>query len=73
MRIDVPNGETNTPIMLKDVLYCPELGYTLVLLAKCNTTSFTIILKEGAWTLKATKLVAYLKYKVYTVSMTLEL
>ena len=45
MKIDVPNGKSNTSIMLKDVLYFPE-GYTLVLLAKCDTTGFIIVLKE---------------------------
>ena len=48
MKIDVPNGKSITSVTLKDGLYCPELGYTLVSLAKCDTTSFMIILKEGA-------------------------
>ena len=45
MKIDIPNGKDNMTVMLKDVLYCLELGYTLVLLASCDTVGFTILLK----------------------------
>ena len=48
MKIDIPNGKSNTCVMLKDVLYSLELGYTLVSLAKCDTTGFTIVLKKGS-------------------------
>ena len=34
MKINVPNGKDTTAVTLQDVLYCPDLGYTLVLLAK---------------------------------------
>ena len=28
MKIDIPNGRDSTTVTLKDVLYCPDLGYT---------------------------------------------
>ena len=27
MKIDIPNGRDSTTVMLKDMLYCPDLGY----------------------------------------------
>ena len=47
MKINMPNGRDSTTLMLKDMLYCPDLGYTLVSLAKCNAISFTVTLKEA--------------------------
>ena len=46
IKIDIPNGRDSTTVTLKDMLYCPDLGYTLVLLAKCNTAGFTVTLKD---------------------------
>ena len=53
--IDIPNGKDNTSIMLKDMLYCPELEYTLVLLAKCDTASFMILPKDKTCCIKDPK------------------
>ena len=55
MKIDIPNGKYNTSVILKDILYCPELGYTLVSLAKCDTASFTILLKDKTCCIKDPK------------------
>ena len=55
MKIDIPNGRNSTTIMLKDMLYCPDLGYTLVSLAKCDTTGFTVTLKDKSCCIKDTK------------------
>ena len=33
MKIDIPNGRDSTTVTLKDMLYCPDLSYTLVSLA----------------------------------------
>jgi hypothetical protein len=30
LRIRVPNGESSTPIVLKDVLHAPDMGITIV-------------------------------------------
>ena len=38
MQINVPNGKDTTAVTLQDVLYCPDLGYTLVL---CKEYTYT--------------------------------
>ena len=38
--------------MLHDVLYCPDLGYTLVSLAKCDAAGFTVLLKDQSCCIK---------------------
>ena len=55
MKIDIPNIRDSTTVMLKDVLYCPDLGYTLVSLAKCDATSFTVTLEDKSCCIKDTK------------------
>ena len=52
MKINIPNGRDSTTVMLKDVLYYPDLGYTLVSLAKCNATGFTVTLKDKSCCIK---------------------
>ena len=47
MKINMPNGKDTTAVMLQDVLYCPDLGYTLISLAKCDTAGFTVLLHQG--------------------------
>ena len=34
MKINVPNGKDTIAVMLQYVLYCQDLGYTLISLAK---------------------------------------
>ena len=46
MKINIPNGKDNTSVTLKDILYCLDLGYMLVSLAKCDTAVFTVLLKD---------------------------
>ena len=41
--------------MLQDVIYCPDLGYTLVSLAKCNAAGFTVLLKDKSCCIKDPK------------------
>ena len=55
MKIDIPNGRDSTTVTLKDVLYCPDLGYILVSLVKCDTTGFTVTLKDKSCCIKDTK------------------
>ena len=52
MKIDIPNRRDSTAITLKDVLYCPDLGYTLVTLVKYNATGFTVTLKYKSCCIK---------------------
>ena len=55
LKIDIPNGKDNTSVTLKDILYFPELGYTLVSLAKCDTAGFIILLKDKTCCIKDPK------------------
>ena len=55
MRVDIPNGNESTAVTLKDVLYCPDLGYTLVSLAKCDMAGFTVVLKDKSCCIKDSK------------------
>ena len=55
MKIDMPNRWDSTTITLKDVSYCTDLGYMLVSLAKCDTASFTVTLKNKSCCIKDTK------------------
>ena len=55
MKIQVPNGKDTIAVMLQDIFYCPDLGYTLVSLAKCNTAGFTILLKDKSCCIKDPK------------------
>ena len=55
MKINIPNGKDSTTVLLKDVLYCPDLGYTLVSLAKCDTTGFMVTLKDKSCCIKEAK------------------
>ena len=55
MKIDIPNGRDSTTVMLKDILYCPDLGYTLVSLVKCNATGFTVTIKDNSCCIKDAK------------------
>ena len=55
MKINIPNKRDSTTVTLKDMLYCPDLGYMLVSLAKCNTTGFTVTLKDKSCCIKDAK------------------
>ena len=40
LRIKIPNGKTTTSILLTDVLYCPQMGLTLVSISKLADAGF---------------------------------
>jgi Pol polyprotein, beta-barrel domain len=46
MRIGIPNGKTTTHVTLKDVLYCPDLAFTLVSLMRCDAAGYSVLLKD---------------------------
>ena len=52
MKINMPNGKDTTAVTLQDVLYCPDLGYMLISLAKCDAASFTVLLKDKSYCIK---------------------
>ena len=47
MRISIPNGKTTTHVTLKNMLYCPDLAFTLVSLTPCDTAGYSVLLKNG--------------------------
>jgi Pol polyprotein, beta-barrel domain len=46
MRIGIPNGKTTTHVTLKDVLYCPDLAFTLISLMRCDAAGYAVLLKD---------------------------
>jgi Pol polyprotein, beta-barrel domain len=46
MRLGIPDGKTTTHITLKDVLYCPDLAFTLISLTRCDAAGFSVLLKD---------------------------
>jgi Pol polyprotein, beta-barrel domain len=46
MSISIPNGTTANQVMVKDVLYCPELAFTLISLAHCDKAGFAVLLRN---------------------------
>lgn len=43
MLIDIPNGDTTSNILLKDVLYAPSMGVTLVSISRIAATGSTVV------------------------------
>ena len=46
LRIKIPNKKAETMMTLKDVLYCPNLGFTLVSISKIAAAGYTAIFKN---------------------------
>ena len=47
MHIMMPNGRTKTQILLKDVLYAPKMGVTLVSIGKIDTAGHTVLFHKN--------------------------
>ena len=47
MKIDVPNNAARTTMTLKDVLYCPNLGFTLVSVSRIAAAGYTVMFKDA--------------------------
>jgi hypothetical protein len=45
IRLSIPNGKTTTHVMLKDILYCPDLAFTLVSLTPCDAAGYSVLMK----------------------------
>ena len=46
MRIGIPNGKTTMHVTLKNVLYCPDLAFTLISLMRCDVAGYSVLLKN---------------------------
>ena len=40
LHIEIPNGKTTSSILITDILYCPKMGLTLVLISKLADAGF---------------------------------
>ena len=47
MPITVPNGQTTTQILLKDVLYVPKMGVTLISIGKIDTAGYVALFHKN--------------------------
>ena len=46
MQISIPNTTSPTVVTLKDVLHCPNLGFTLISVSKIAAAGYTVIFKN---------------------------
>jgi hypothetical protein len=47
LEIEVPNGKSTTPILLKDVLHAPEMGTIIILVNRIAKASYSVIFKDN--------------------------
>ena len=43
LHIQLPNGNSTTSILLKNVLHCPGMGLTLIVISKITTAGYPVI------------------------------
>ena len=43
LHIQLPNGNSTTSILLKDIIYCPDMGLTLITISKITTAGYPVI------------------------------
>ena len=48
IRIAMPNGQSTTRILLKDVLYAPKMGITLISISKIDAAGFASLFYKGS-------------------------
>lgn len=42
LQIDVPNGDTTTPIILRDTLYAPDMALTIISISRINSAGYDV-------------------------------
>ena len=47
MRVRIPNGTTTTIILLKDVLYAPDMGLTIISVSRMTAAGFAILFRAN--------------------------
>ena len=50
--IDIPNGESSTPMRLKDTLHAPDMGATIVSISRIAKAGFSICFKGQSCKIK---------------------
>jgi hypothetical protein len=53
LTIDIPNGVDASKLSLTEVLYSPEVGYTLISVGKLNELRYSIMFANGKCTIRA--------------------
>ena len=48
MHVFLPNGKSTTKILLRDVLYAPKMGLTLISIRKIDTAGFALLFHKGS-------------------------
>jgi len=52
LRIEVPDGESSTSILLKDVLHAPEMGLTLVSIDRITKAGYSVTFEASTCKIK---------------------
>jgi len=52
LRIEVPNGKSSTPILLKDILHAPEMGLTIVSINQITKAGYSVIFEASTCKIK---------------------
>ena len=52
LRIDVPNGNSTTPVILRDTLHAPDMGLTIVSIGRITSTGNTVTFKDKTCEIK---------------------
>ena len=52
LQINVPNGDTTTPILLHDTLHVPDMVLTIVSIGRITSTGNTVTFKEKSCEIK---------------------
>jgi hypothetical protein len=47
MRVRIPNGSTTTTILLKDVLYAPAMGVTIISVSRVTAAGFAVLFRAN--------------------------
>ena len=52
LRIRVPNGESSTPVMLRDALYAPEMALTVISINRIAKAGYSVLFEKEACKIK---------------------
>jgi hypothetical protein len=47
MRVEVPNGNTTTTILLKDVMYAPDMGITIISISRIASAGYAALFRAN--------------------------
>ncbi|KAF8150835.1 hypothetical protein B0H34DRAFT_633731, partial [Crassisporium funariophilum] len=47
LRVKVPNGQTTSTILLKDVLYAPDMGLTIISISRIAVAGYAALFRSN--------------------------